>query len=207
MKQHYGKYAGNAEVDIDMVTKEVSFNYPETSVNENLAYFTNNFYLTFGLFYGYFFVIVFTSTIKLIILEWIKGLPPIVVSIFVFIFFSLVIFGSMVLFGYISLLIHKFSPNARKAFSKTNAIFSRIKKERKIDCSKNFGRWHYIHDKTLVLFRYSIVYFDFLYEGKNKLLRFKTKSVEKEKHKGMHFKFIAFFEFEKPLTEGVLRYK
>jgi len=200
MKQHRSKWAGNAEVEIDYVNKKVSFKYPIKKINENLAYFTHNFYLTIGFLFG--------IGMSLIIGRWLSfstiknGLINAIYSLLLGLYWL----GGIILFAYISLFIHKVSPAARKAFPKTNAILSLLKVKRKINLSQKYSKRHYVDENKLILFDYDITFFRFKYEGKNKLLKVNTKSVEKKNRKGEHYDFIAIFTFKDIIKKGILNY-
>jgi len=206
MKQStYGKYAGNAEVDIDVPHKKVTFNYPYGYVNEDLAYFTHTFYLLLGSGFGYCFFIVTAPFNR----HFMTGVPLQAQLLILGFMFLLEQVFWLIVFGYISLILHKCSKTARVAFSKTNAIPFYLKPSKKLDLSKPYGKKYYIHDNKLILWDYSIAYFEYLYEGSNTLLRFYTKSVEDKPHldRRIHYKFIAFFEFADPLVSGYMTYK
>jgi len=203
MKQHRSKWAGNAEVEIDYVKKKVSFKYPIKKINENLAYFTNIFYVLVGYLFGVGILII---TVKWISLSgYSESLPPLH-SLLVALYIVLCVYGGRILFGYISIFIHKISPTARKAFPKTNAITNIFNRKRTIDLSNKYSKNHYIDKNKLILFNYDITYFRFKYEGKNKLLKVNTKSVEKKDRKGEHYDFIAIFTFKDIIKRGILNY-
>ncbi len=204
MTQHRSKWAGNAEVEIDYIKKKVSFNYPNKKRNENLAYFNHNFYVIIGTLFG---IGISTKMIQwLVTPPFIYFSPDIAVILILLILISYS-YGGRILFGYISLFIHKISLNARNAFPKTNAILSFLTtKKRKIDLSQKYSKNHYIDNNKLILFNYDITYFRFKYEGDNKLLKVNTKSVEKKKKKGEHYDFIAIFTFKDIIKKGILNY-
>ncbi len=201
MKQHRSKWAGNAEVEIDYIKKKVSFKHPAKR-NENLSYFTHSFYTTLGYIFG---IVMWGIIIKWT--DFVKYAESTIISLLITLFLVLYAYGGRILFGYISILIHKISPTARKAFPKTNSITTFLMSRKKtIDLSQKYSKNHYIDKNKLILFNYDIAYFRFKYEGKNKLLKVNTKSVEKKKKKGEHYNFIAIFTFKDIIKRGILNY-
>ena len=199
-----GKKFSNAETNIDVKKKEVSFRYPNEKYNENLSFFTNGFYIILGLVvgaicglrlpimwankYNYDYFIIDPTAVTLILFMIIYGV------------------GGLILFGYISLFLHKYSKAARDSFPKTNAIALFPRQRYKINLEHKISKVHIIEGKKLILFDYSISFFQYCYIGYNKIERIITKSVEHDKDKE-HYDFIIIFLFEKPIKEGYLYYK
>ncbi len=201
MKEHSSKQVGNAEVEIDYVRKKVSFKYPAER-HDSLAYFLHDFcqigYI-FGIWIG--IVIVKWSGFLEYVIEY--SLPNLLIGLLLVLYF----YGGRIIFGYISILIHKISPAARKVYPKTNAILTFLNtRKRTIDLSEKYSKNHYIDNNRLIIFNYDIAYFRFKYEGTNKLLKVNTKSVEKKDKKGEHYDFIAIFTFKDIIKKGVLNY-
>ncbi len=200
-----GNRFSNAEIDIDMKKKEVSFSYPSKSYNKNSSFFYHSFYMLVG---------VITGAICGIILPlmWLSNygyttldmnLEYRLISV---LFFALCIYGVMVLFGYISLFLHKYSKVARDSFPKTNAIIS-PSKNYEINLKHKISKIHKIEGNKLIIFNYDIVFFKYCYIGYNKIKRIITKSVDYDAKEKEHNDFIAIFIFEKPIKDGYLYYK
>lgn len=207
-----GKIPNNAEIDIDYVNKDVSFHFPFKYKNQDKGYEINTMYrLAF---------FIFSFCLVLIVLDkWTLEEPPdnlskedtiiyLVYSVtsLAYLSFSTYFLG-LFLSRKVSYFIHKHSKIARDNFSKTNAILDFIKKKRKINLERKISPYHYIHDNKLILWDYSISSFRYLLITDNKLKRIYTKSIEKENHKGEHYRFVCIFEFLNNITDGVLIYK
>lgn len=201
MARHQHARPGNAEITVDYDKETVSFAYPNQEHCDALAYFSNSFYQVFGFLWG---------AIAMLLLAQ-RFLPfyaqnrgsMIVVTCWLLLLY---IFGARVLFGYISLAIHKFSPAARKAYPKTNAIVLWLKKKKVVDLGRKFGKHHYIDRNKLIIFNYDIALFRYKYEGEAELARIQTRSVEPADHKGEHYRFIAIFTFKEAIRSGRLTY-
>jgi len=208
MLSHKGKKFCNAETCIDLEKKKVRFSYPSKKYNENLCFFFHNFYFSFGLIIG---VICWYRLTTMWLasygysLDDLRTIFRLVFALSIFLF----IVGGGALFGYISLLIHKFSKSARDAYPKTSAIniMKLIPKDKsnKINLEHKISKVHYIDGKKLIIFNYDIVLFNYCYIGCNKIKKIITKSVDYNA-KNDHHEFIAIFLFEKKIKDGVLIY-
>ncbi len=203
-----GKKFSNAETNIDLEKKEVIFRYLSKNYNENLTFFSHSLYIIIGVIIGgisgYRFPHMWANR---------YGYELIDLNIYAQSFISiptlfLCIIGGMILFGYISLLIHKYSKTARESFPKTNA-FSNRGKTYEINLKNKISKIHKIEGKKLIIFNYSITYFKYCYIGYNKIKKIITKSVEPIEYdsKKDHCNFIAIFIFKKPIKDGYLYYK
>ena len=200
-----GKKFGNAEIDIDIKKKEISFHYPNKNYNENDSFFFHSFYVVLGLIIG---LICGSILPKMWLINhgYIMEDLNILYQILAILFLFLCTIGGMVLFGYISLFLHKYSKAARDSFPKTNALIHSTN-EFEINLKHKISNIHKIEGKKLIIFNYDIVYFKYCYIGYNKINKIITKSVDYDKKKEEHMKFIAIFLFDKPIKEGFLYYR
>lgn len=217
-----GEYFGNAETTIDYVNKEVTFNYPNKNINQDVLFFSHSIPQSLSFLCSFILLVPLIGTILnpfLIIVKsginnaWIAII--LILSILsIYALYALLAMVFMIPLGHISLYIHNHSKKARDCFPHTNAIINNIGKTNKtiylikpIRISKSKRITYLIHENKLFLFDYEIVSFDYEYEGDNELLKITTKSIEKPNHKGEHYEFMAIFEFKDNITEGKLTYR
>ncbi len=111
-KRFNGKYAGNAETEIDYITGKVTFKHPEKTknINENLAYFIHNLADIFGLMLGYVFFFIVSFYYKNNIIKNLKFLPlwlSMLISLIMILYLLSMIVVGLIITGYLSVFIHK----------------------------------------------------------------------------------------------------
>ena len=189
----------NCEIEIDYIAKTVSFKV-RSREKQNLNYFYHNFYFIVGILFGIILIIEILFKFKdfintIVFLDWgIRifyniGLPT---------FIILIVAGSTVLFGYISLAIHKFSKTAREAYPKTNAILEFLKEKKKIDLRDKESKYHIIHKNKLTILSTSVVSFKYCYIGYNKITKLKSYFPNKK-----HLDMRTLITFRKPIVDGL----
>lgn len=206
MVQYRKNIPTNAEITIDYKKKKVDFNYPNKNIKPNVLYFGNNFYQMVGFGWGAISFVIFYESIKPQFLNLALYFPSFSILTF-FVLAFVHIYVGKILFGYISLGIHKLSANARKYYPETNAILVQLRSKRKIDLSRKYSMRHIISGKKLFILDYCIMNFSFWYQGKNKIIKIETKSIEKPNHKGEHNEFIAIIHFKNQIKEGIFKYR
>lgn len=201
----------NAEIEIDYISKKVSFNYPFIYKNKNLGYAENGLFVLISLLIVLIVIVILmpaTTPNKYIQIYYINLLLFYGYFIWWTLFILAIFYSYYPLSLYLSMICHKYSKKLRENYPKTNAVLKFLKKWKCIDFDNiNISKKYYIHDNILVLFDYSIVYFEYKLFTKNRLKKVYTKSAEKPDHKGQHYEFICIFEFEKPINEGFMFYK
>lgn len=196
--EHLGKKFSNAETTIDLINKKVDFNYPGKYYNENLCFFKHNFFM------------LLSALLSLLIslpLTYYFNINSIYNLFFLLFFVLLIYIVCIIINGYYSLLIHKYSKTMRNCFARTNAIFLNGKKF-KIDLSNKYSKKYIIENNKLYILNYSIVKFNYSYIGDNPILKIETKCIEdlKKLTKIDPIEFICIITFKENIKDGILIY-
>lgn len=206
-----GNKFANAETIIDYKNKDIKFNYNNKEYDkkgrhwENMAFFWHSYYQFLALFISLFMLYIWA--------EIVPQNPYLVdeVSFITFFFTGLafVYLAPKVLMGYTSIIVHRLSKTARNNFPVSNAILQANTRWKKIDLSENKEVYPegFKNSTKFLHWKYNIGRFEYSYIGENKLIKVYTKSREKIDKKGEHFKYICIFEFEKPITDGIILWR
>lgn len=210
MRDCKGRNLGNAEVNINYETGRTKFKY-NAHVSARMTYFNHRLFILCGwflflsLFFTYFLPYLLDVCIainSLYGLSTAKFAACLLIFLPILASFKFAEFCSYCTFGWLSVYAHEKIPYLRKNFASISSIgikatsFFDLKKYDYVN-----GKFFTI-DKTLVIFNYDIIYYQFLYEGNNRVVRFYTKSGEPSSHVGEHHRYLAYVIFEKPINEG-----